>query len=146
MILLRLCLCLLPFHSSLVAEYTPLSLTRVSGLSFGSITRLSPRPGAAGSNGYSSRELIQSGDYGPARWRLIGEPYASISVSFPANGEVYLRSGEHAMAIDDFKGTQTVALDGNGEGFISTHATLKLGANQEPGRYSAVYSVVVSYE
>ncbi len=130
----------------------PISITKLSDLSFGKI--ISPAAGSgAGSvtvsqNGQISYSGVETlpGTVSAASFRVDGQPGSAFSVTMPDSVLLTRQGGTETITVQNFTpGSGTIYNLGTGSMTFGNGATLIIPANTKSGHYSGTYSVTVSY-
>jgi hypothetical protein len=136
---------------------TPISITTVDNLSFGTIVPSSTLAGSvllspAGVTTLTNVTLHPSGTVTPATFDVTGEPGLTYTIAI-APATVNISNGGTTMSVSAFTSTPAVGvgsglLDGTtGTQTISVGALLTVGANQAPGTYTnaTAFTVTINY-
>lgn len=91
--------------------------------------------------------LVPSGGGTAAQFFVSGDPNLTYAISLPADGTVSLASGVNSMSVNAFTSSPSLAgaLGTGGSQTVSVGASLSVGSNQAPGRYSGSFNVTVDY-
>lgn len=136
---------------------TPISITTVDNLSFGTIVPSTTQAGSvllspAGVTTLTNVTLHPSGTVSPATFDVTGEPGLTYTIAI-APATVNISNGATTMSVSAFTSTPAVGvgsglLDGTtGTETISVGALLTVGANQAPGTYTnaTAFTVTINY-
>jgi hypothetical protein len=127
-----------------IATTVPLSFGRIAAGAGGTVT-VAPGGARSASGGVV---LVSSGSGTAAQFILTGAGSGTFGITLPANGVVLLTGPNGAtMPVNYFSsmpaGTGTLSTGGTQT--LNVGATLGVGATQQAGDYSGVFSVIVNF-
>lgn len=129
---------------------SPISITKISDLSFGDVYPDIAAIGTISIDSGSNRIAGGAAALGPtsgtaAQFTVTGEANAAYVLSLPTTAVSLNSPTGDTMSVDSFINDGTGALNGGGTEIVSVGATLHVGAKQVPGSYSGTFDVTVNY-
>jgi len=133
---------------------TPIQITKVQDLDFGSIAAASVADevvmSPAGVRSATSGNVILVAAFPgeQAIFDVTGDPNYAFNITLPSDGDVSITNGTENMAVKSFISdpASPSSLDASGEATLNVGATLVVGASQAPGAYTGTFDVTVAYE
>jgi hypothetical protein len=127
------------------------TLTAGQPLSFGSFAAGTGGTVSISAAGVRSKSggvtLVSSGSGAAASFNVGGNANAGYAITLPINGVVFLTSGAHSMAVNNFTSSPASngLLSGGGAQSLAVGATLSVGSGQASGSYGGNFDVTVEY-
>lgn len=140
------------FAPPVVCGDTPLILTELTPLEFGSVAGDANSPGTVVINPNTGAKTLTGAavDFGgsdsPATWRIEGDKQCNVIVTLP--GTITMTSGGGSMDVRDFTSSSPnpVTIPNSRKIDIEVGATGDVGVNQGAGSYTGSYTFTVNYE
>lgn len=139
-----------------LAVVAPITLTKNSDLEFGGLFAGASAGNVVidpttGSRTTSGGVTAATASFSPAQFTVTGDANARVQIDIP-NGSMFINrvGGGAQMRVRQFRRQQFIPnaprLNGSGTLFFNVGATLDVGANQMPGRYTGTFDVTVDYQ